>query len=267
MSKALVIKGANFLANRVEQISVSDPIPCTGIALSQNTIEFTQIGATATLVATLTPTDTTEALSWVSSDEDVATVSNGVVTCTGIGTATITAICGEQSAECAIASSMTIDMPITYHKNSTVRYSGSVDIANSKNWIGLVDPATNAWTFYSTENILGGYRAFIKTKFAGMYLMPIPNGTKTITANFPSVFNYSALIAANSNIKSAASGADGQCAAALKITRTSTNDGTARTMTLNISDVDANGFIFSAVASNESFDASTVTGDVTVTFS
>ena len=94
MSKALVIKGANFLANRVEQISVSDPIPCTGIALSQNTIEFTQIGATATLVATLTPTDTTEALSWVSSDEDVATVSNGVVTCTGIGTATITAICG-----------------------------------------------------------------------------------------------------------------------------------------------------------------------------
>ena len=267
MSKALIIKGANFLANRVEQISVSDPIPCTGIALSQNTLEFTQIGATATLVATLTPIDTTEALSWASSDEDVATVSNGVVTCTGIGTATITAICGEQSAECAVASSVTIDMLTTYQKNQTIRYSGSVDLEKNKNWIGLVDPATNAWTFYSTENILGGYRAFLQTKYAGMYLMSIPKGTKTITAKYPSAFNFSALIAANSNIKSAAGGADGQCAAAQKQTRTSTIDGTARTMTLDISNVDANGFIFSAVASSESFDASTVTGDVTVTFS
>lgn len=270
MSKALVIKGANFLANRIEQIVISNPIPCTGISLSQSTITFSTIGATATLTATLTPADTTEALTWVSSDDDVATVTNGVVTCIGIGTATITATCGEQIASCAVTTSVEINLANAYHKDTGVMYSGSIDLKNNKDWIGINGNSTCAWTFYSTQDSLGGYVAFYPNSFsqwASAYLMPIPRGTKTISASFPDAFNYSALIAANSNQSSKALTTT-KCAAAVKITRASTSSGGVRTMSLDISSVpDANGFIFSAVNSKDSFDASTVTGDVTVTFS
>lgn len=270
MSKALVIKGANFLANRIEQIVISYPIPCTGISLSQSTITFSTIGATATLTATLTPADTTEALTWVSSDDDVATVTNGVVTCVGIGTATITATCGEQIATCAVTASVEINLATAYHKDTDVKYSGSVDLNNNKDWIGLNGNSTCAWTFYSTEDTLGGYQAFIPSGpsgWAGMYLMPIPQGAKTIKATFPNNFNFSALIAANSNQASNAT-TNPKCAAAVKATRASTTSGSSRVMTLDISDVPtANGFIFSAVNSKDSFDASTVTGDILLTFS
>ena len=102
MSKALVIKGANFAVNKVETITLSNPIPCEGITLSQSTISASALGVVTTLTATLTPADTTDQVVWTSSDEDVATVANGVVTVVGVGTATITAACGTQSATCAL---------------------------------------------------------------------------------------------------------------------------------------------------------------------
>ena len=56
-----------------------------------------------TLTATATPTDTTDEVLWSSSDESVATVADGVVTVVGLGSATITATCGEQTATCAVS--------------------------------------------------------------------------------------------------------------------------------------------------------------------
>ena len=50
----------------------------------------------------MTPVDTTDSVIWSSSDENVATVNNGVVTIHGIGTATITATCGNQTATATI---------------------------------------------------------------------------------------------------------------------------------------------------------------------
>lgn len=110
MSKALVIKGANFFANRVEQIVISQPIPCTGLSLSQSTISFTTLGETVQLVATKTPSDTTDTIVWASSNEDIATVSDGLVTCVGVGSTTITAFCGNQSATCTVSSEITMTL-------------------------------------------------------------------------------------------------------------------------------------------------------------
>lgn len=62
-------------------------------------------GATETLVATYSPTDTTEdtTITWSSSNEKVATVnSTGTVTATGAGETTITAKVGEKTATCSI---------------------------------------------------------------------------------------------------------------------------------------------------------------------
>ena len=79
-------------------------IKTTSIALSESSLAFDLIGKTATLTATAVPSDSK--IVWKSSNENVATVENGVVTAKGAGTATITAtitINGiEYSAECTV---------------------------------------------------------------------------------------------------------------------------------------------------------------------
>lgn len=97
MSKALVIKNADFSGNKVAVISF-DNVPCTGITLNTNTLEISSLSETGTLTATLTPENTTDSLVWTTSNNNVATVENGIVTPVWLGTATITATCGNQTA-------------------------------------------------------------------------------------------------------------------------------------------------------------------------
>ena len=78
-------------------------IPCTGIALDYDTLSFDSVNETKTLTATLTPAIATDEVTWSSSNENVATVSDGVVTIHGIGTATITASCNGHTATCSIS--------------------------------------------------------------------------------------------------------------------------------------------------------------------
>lgn len=100
---ALVIKGANFAANKLTTVTfVEDEKPCTAIALSESSKTVTTLG-NFTLTATVTPADTTDEVLWSSSDESVATVADGVVTVVGLGSATITVTCGEQTATCAVS--------------------------------------------------------------------------------------------------------------------------------------------------------------------
>lgn len=100
---ALIIKGANFAANKLTTVTfVEDEKPCTAIALSESSKTVTTFG-NFTLTATVTPTDTTDEVLWGSSDASVATVADGVVTVVGLGSATITATCGEQTATCAVS--------------------------------------------------------------------------------------------------------------------------------------------------------------------
>lgn len=102
MSKALIIRGANFYNNRVDVVNFLEQVPCTGLSLSDQSISFDALGDTDTIIATATPVNTTDEIVWSSSNDNVATVQDGVITCTGIGTATITAICGQQEATCSI---------------------------------------------------------------------------------------------------------------------------------------------------------------------
>lgn len=79
------------------------PVPATSITLNKSTLSLREIGAEYTLVATLTPPDSTETVTWTSSDTSVATVDeNGVVTSVDYGTATIMANTGSVSATCAV---------------------------------------------------------------------------------------------------------------------------------------------------------------------
>lgn len=103
MGYALKIKSVDFSDVSLDQVTYIVPIPCTGITLNTDSITVTKCEDTAQLSATLTPDDTTDHVVWTSSNENVATVSSsGLVTVHGIGTATITATCGTQSATATV---------------------------------------------------------------------------------------------------------------------------------------------------------------------
>ena len=71
-----------------------------GLSITPDQVELKGIEATTTLTALNADEDVT----WVSSDESVATVSqDGVVTSISLGTATITATSGDQTAECQVS--------------------------------------------------------------------------------------------------------------------------------------------------------------------
>lgn len=101
-SLALVIKDANFSANALTQVVIGEGIPCTGIELDKSTISVNSLDGTQSITPTISPTGCTDTVSWSTSDSNVATVSNGVVSFVGLGTATITATCGEYSATCSV---------------------------------------------------------------------------------------------------------------------------------------------------------------------
>ena len=87
------------------------PIAVTGVSLDKKEATLT-VGGTETLTVSVVPSDATnKTVSWSTSDEKVATVSDGVVTAKGVGTATITVTTadGNYTANCAI----TVSIPVT----------------------------------------------------------------------------------------------------------------------------------------------------------
>ena len=78
------------------------PNPATGISLNK-TATTIYTGANETLIATVEPNDTTDTVTWTSSNTAVATVDNtGKVTAVAPGTATITAKAGDKTATCTV---------------------------------------------------------------------------------------------------------------------------------------------------------------------
>lgn len=179
MSKALVIKGANFLANKVETINLTEIVPCTGIAISKNSIAFTEIGATDTISVTVTPDNTTESVIWVSSNEDVATVSNGIVTCVGVGNATITVSCGTQIATCAVTS--TVTMVLNDYDNGFGLVG--TNLSTGADYVA-VNPADRQRVYCLKSNVLDGYQVFSDDDLLNRYPYPLPRNTHYIDVAF-----------------------------------------------------------------------------------
>lgn len=127
---------------------VSTSNPCTGITISNNTLEFTSKGETKTLTVTVTPSDTTDVVVWKSDDVSVATVENGVVTSKKNGTCIITAKCGSYSATCDITVSVpkpntTITATQGTKIDKTTGVESSSDTYGASNYIEF----DNAYTY------------------------------------------------------------------------------------------------------------------------
>ena len=114
-------------------------LSCTSITLDQTNIELTADNKTVTLVATVEPSNTIDNITWSSSEPEVATVLNGLVTAKSNGNTIITASCGSQSATCNIAVSGFVVQEVS---NLVLSLSGS-DFTNSPQTTTLPDNSGN----------------------------------------------------------------------------------------------------------------------------
>ena len=106
----------NFTIDGVEIpfADTADNVPLTGIKLDKTSLTL-EAGTTAALTATPIPSyaDNVE-IDWASSDEDIATVEDGLVTAKAAGSAVITASCGDIKAECRLTVEPSIEGVQTY---------------------------------------------------------------------------------------------------------------------------------------------------------
>ena len=78
-------------------------VPVASVSLSQGSVSL-EPGETVNLTATVAPDNATDKnVTWSTSNQAVATVSNGAVTAVGEGSATITATAGGKSGTCSVS--------------------------------------------------------------------------------------------------------------------------------------------------------------------
>jgi len=104
---------------------IAEPVACTGITLDKSELSFTEEGS-QTIVATVTPSDTTDKVVWSSENEAVATVENGVVTAVSDGSTNIIATCGNQTAKCSVSVALAAS-PVLYQVKNHDMTKGITD--------------------------------------------------------------------------------------------------------------------------------------------
>ena len=181
MAKTLVIIGANYASNALDTVVISDPVPCTSIALNKASTTISAIGSSEQLVATLTPDNTTDVIEWTSSDTSVANVYNGLVITTGVGTATITAKCGQKTTTCTITSKAYMNGSNLLAVASAFLSGGGA--ADSGNGLASIDTSTTrAGILASSTGTLHLYG----NNASNVYPYLLPKGTAQVKVTIPS---------------------------------------------------------------------------------
>ena len=135
-------------------------VPVTGVTLSE-TQASVAVGKTLTLTATVEPEDATDpTVTWLSSDESIATVEDGVVTGVKAGTATITAQAGDMTASCVVT--VTAPAPAAPENVEAAAAPGKITLS----WDAVEGAAKyliqrrsydgSAWSSYATLKTLTG---------------------------------------------------------------------------------------------------------------
>ncbi len=150
-------------------------VAVTEVTLSQTSLTLDE-GESATLTATVLPADATDkTVTWSSSNSSVATVSGGVVTAVGEGTATITASAGGKTAQCTVTVNKKI---IEVTEVSLSQTSLTLDEGESATLTATVLPAdaTDKTVTWSSSN------SSVATVSGGV-VTAVGEGTATITAS------------------------------------------------------------------------------------
>ena len=136
---------------------LEEKVPVTGIRFDKENILFSEIGETALLRATVLPEDAdNKNVRWESSNEKVATVENGIVTCKGYGTAEISATTedGGFTAVCKVTAERKEILPtsITLDKADVTMNVGETTKLKADVWPSDADNKSVLWNS-DNENI------------------------------------------------------------------------------------------------------------------
>lgn len=158
-------------------------IACTGITLNQDTLTIdASVSNTATLTATVTPTDTTDTIIWSVSPSGIATVSKGTVTAKANGECIVTATCGSYSASCTVTVNNVSESVETWDLewNST---DGQMSASNFTVGDGIG---------YSTQNYLQGNGASTSGDGQKILLANFTGGNQEFEIEFRSTSTFDA---------------------------------------------------------------------------
>lgn len=127
----------------------------TGVTLDR-TSDTVLVGTEMALTVTLRPDGVTGHIQWESSNPDVASVIDGIVTANAAGTATITASCGKHSAEYTITvktgSSEVIDKEVVNDDGSVTTTTGTeVIFDDGSSWKEVTEVTESFELVKSTE--------------------------------------------------------------------------------------------------------------------
>ena len=150
-------------------------VPATSITLNKEAL-ILKIGSTETLIATITPLNTTDIAEWSSNKPEIATVdATGKVTTKAEGTATITATVGGKTASCRITvDPNVIDITsVTLNKKTLALYIGDKESLSVT--IAPLDATDQTVTWRS------GNEAIATVSNTGQ-VEALTEGTTTITA-------------------------------------------------------------------------------------
>ena len=162
-------------------------VPVSGVALSPTQLTLTE-GETATLTATVTPSNATDkTVSWSSSNTSVATVSSsGVVTARGGGSATITVTTndGGKTARCAV----TVNVPVTgvsLNKSSLTLSEGETATLTATVTPSNATDKTVTWSSSNTSVATVSSSGVVTAKSIGSATITVTtkDGNKTATCN------------------------------------------------------------------------------------
>ncbi len=125
-------------------------LPCTDLVLVDSTVTLDRLGATWKISAVPTPADTTDTVTFVSSNPNVATVTlDGQVTAVSAGTATITVTCGNVSKSCTVRCSFANASTAPSTKPSTAP-SATTEVTTAPTTLPPIDLTLNRDDFTLT---------------------------------------------------------------------------------------------------------------------
>ena len=149
-------------------VTVTPPVMASAVTLDKTELNL-YTGDTAALTAAIQPEDTTDpTIAWTTTDAEVASVQNGVVTAGKTGTATITASCGEAKAQCAV----TVKAPA-----EPAQKDGVYQIGNADELVWLVKKVNGG------ENAISAVLAK-DIDLANVVWVPIGNGSVAFAGSF-----------------------------------------------------------------------------------
>ena len=195
--KAVTVKGNGTIYEKTDNVTVTDQVKTgvTGVSLNKTELAL-EVGETGTLTATVAPTNATnKGVTWSSSNNEIATVDNGVVTAVSAGEAiiTVTTEDGAKTATCKV----TVNAPQTVPVTGVTLTKTELTLAEggSEKLTATVEPAnaTNQTVTWSSNNeqvatVADGTVTAVKAGTATI-MVTTADGSKTaaceVTVNAP----------------------------------------------------------------------------------